>query len=39
VKGILHSVVTSLTSNPELKFNWSDTNFLARWYREQAPDT
>jgi len=24
--------------NPEFKFNWSDTNFFARWWREQTED-
>lgn len=35
---ILDGVTNSLSSNKKLKFNWSDTSFLARWYSEADKD-
>ena len=32
VKGIFRSMVDALWMNHDYKFNWSDSNFLARWY-------
>ena len=34
VKKIIESVLDALKWDPSLKFNWADTSFLAKWYRE-----
>ncbi|CAI2371631.1 unnamed protein product [Moneuplotes crassus] len=33
---ILNSTIEAVHSNKSYKFNWADTSFLAKWYRETA---
>lgn len=39
VKRILDSVVGTLSQNSQYKFNWSDTSFLAKWYKESDAES
>ena len=36
VKSILSHTVEALSKHKHLKFNWADTSFLAKWWREVA---